>query len=100
MATLPVPAPADAERGYPRPQLRRDPWRLLDGPWDFAADHAGAWRTPREVKWNGTILVPFAPETRASGINHTGFLPCCWYRRTLEPWDPGDGRLLLHFGAV
>ena len=36
----------------------------------------------------------------ASGIHHPGFIPRCWYRRTVEPWDPAGGRILLHFGAV
>ena len=100
MATPSVPSHPGGQRGYPRPQLYRESWQLLDGAWDFAADHAGAWRRPSQVKWSATILVPFAPESLASGVNHTGFLPCCWYRRTLEPWDAGDGRILLHFGAV
>ncbi|BCS34438.1 beta-galactosidase [Luteitalea sp. TBR-22] len=91
----------DALHGYPRPQLRRDSWRSLDGPWEFVADPQARWRTPPDVTWAGrTIVVPFAPETRASGIHETGFLARCWYRRTLEPWDPGDGRVFLHFGAV
>ena len=92
---------ADAtERGYPRPQLRREPWQLLNGRWDFAIDQRSRWRTPREVEWSGSIVVPFAPETVASGVGHPGYLPCCWYRRTLEPWEPADGRILLHFGAI
>ncbi len=88
------------DRGYPRPQLQRDPWRLLNGEWDFAPDHAGAWRRPGEVTWSASIIVPFAPETVASGVHDTGFLPRCWYRRTVDAWDPGGGRIFLHFGAV
>jgi beta-galactosidase/beta-glucuronidase len=47
------------------------------------------------------IVVPYPPESTASGIGDTGFHPVCWYRRTveLEPADRGD-RVLLHFGAV
>ena len=97
--TSPQSSPS-IERGYPRPQLQRDPWQLLNGRWDFAADHAGGWRIPADVEWTGEITVPFAPETAASGVHHTGFLPTCWYRRTVDAWDPGDGRVLLHFGAV
>ncbi|AMY10675.1 Beta-glucuronidase [Luteitalea pratensis] len=36
----------------------------------------------------------------ASGIHHPGFIPRCWYRRTVDPWDPESCRILLHFGAV
>ena len=71
------------ERGHPRPLLRR-PWTCLDGTWDFADDADGRWEHPREVKWSGSITVPFAPETSASGVGETGFRQACWYRRPLE----------------
>ena len=88
-------------RGYPRPQLVRKGWTSLNGPWDFALDLEGMWRQPADVEWTRTIQVPFAPETRASEINFTGFFRVCWYRREIvpPPMKPGE-RLLLHFGAV
>ncbi len=87
--------------GYPRPQLERAKWTSLNGPWDFALDPQTRWRTPREVKWNATILVPFSPETETSGIGDTSFYRRCWYRRTFEvPRLRKGERLLLHFGAV
>ncbi|HSF41732.1 MAG TPA: glycoside hydrolase family 2 TIM barrel-domain containing protein [Thermoanaerobaculia bacterium] len=92
---------SDITHGYPRPQLERASWSSLDGPWDFVLDPEALWRNPREVTWNGTILVPFSPETEASGIGDTSFYRRCWYRRTFEPPALGNGeRLLLHFGAV
>jgi beta-galactosidase/beta-glucuronidase len=88
-------------RGYPRPQLQRDPWFSLNGLWDFAADVDAAWRHPAEVKWSGTIRVPFAPEVAASGVGRTEYLPACWYRLRCElPPAEGGKRWLLHFGAV
>ncbi|HVR95708.1 MAG TPA: glycoside hydrolase family 2 TIM barrel-domain containing protein [Thermoanaerobaculia bacterium] len=94
-------APAQPRHGYPRPQLERAGWISLDGLWDFALDPEARWQTPRQVEWGSTILVPFSPETPASGIGNTGFYRRCWYRRTFEapPLQPGE-RLLLHFGAV
>jgi len=87
--------------GYPRPQLERASWTSLNGPWSFALDPEGRWNSPREVSWNATILVPFSPETPASGIHDTGFYRRCWYRRTFEaPRLQNGERLLLHFGAV
>jgi len=88
-------------RGYPRPQLVRKGWTSLNGAWDFALDPDGTWQHPSDVEWTKTIQVPFAPETRASGINHTGFFRVCWYRRVVTPpaMKPGE-RLLLQFGAV
>jgi beta-galactosidase/beta-glucuronidase len=88
-------------RGYPRPQLVRDPWLSLNGAWDFAVDPDGAWTLPGEVRWSSAINVPFAPEAPASGIGDTSFYRACWYRRTiLVPDSPPDTRVLLHFGAV
>jgi beta-galactosidase/beta-glucuronidase len=88
-------------RGYPRPQLVRKDWISLNGAWDFAFDPDGLWQQPSEVEWTRTIQVPFAPETRTSGINYTGFFRVCWYRREISPPSMKSGeRLLLHFGAV
>jgi len=90
-----------AGHGHPRPLLQRESWTSLNGPWDFVLDKNASWRSPREVQWNGTILVPFAPETAASGIGDTSFYRRCWYRRTFESPELKEGeRLLLHFGAV
>ena len=72
------------DRGYPRPQLVRAEWTSLNGPWDFALDPDCGWDEPAEVAWSGTIVVPFAPETPASGIGDTGFFPACWYRRIVR----------------
>src|SRR5690606_3116586 len=48
-----------------------------------------------------TIEVPFAPETRRSGIGETGFIQACWYRRVIAtPALTAGERVLLHFGAV
>jgi beta-galactosidase/beta-glucuronidase len=88
--------------GYPRPLLERPEWTDLNGPWDFAIDPDSHWTDHDQVEWNSTILVPFSPETPASGIGNTGFYRACWYRRTFEfPSKLGQNkRLLLHFGAV
>ena len=86
---------------YPRPQLRRPHWTSLNGAWDFAIDRSGRWSSPRQVTWDATIRVPFAPETAASGIADTSFISDCWYRRTFSvPGLERGHRVLLHFGAV
>ena len=87
--------------GYPRPQLQRKQWQSLNGPWDFAIDVDGVWAHPNDVMWSGTIQVPFAPETQASGIANTSFFRAAWYRRTVsQPKHADRQRSLLHFGAV
>ena len=86
---------------YPRPQLQRPDWTNLNGTWDFVLDPDARWTDPREPVFNAQILVPFSPETRASGIAHDGFYRACWYRRQFvaPQLKPGDA-ILLHFGAV
>jgi beta-galactosidase/beta-glucuronidase len=89
------------QRAYPRPQLVRPHWESLDGVWQFAMEQTAQAAFPRDVKWDRRIVVPFAPETAASGIHDTGFHLICWYRRELPPTRTEAGqRLLLHFGAV
>lgn len=90
------PAPA-----YPRPLVRRARWTSLNGPWSFAIDADASWADPRDVAWTQVIEVPFAPETRRSGIDQTGLFSAVWYQRELDVADPPDGeRLMLRFGAV
>ena len=86
---------------YPRPQLRREQWESLDGAWEFAFDPKAEKTAPAEVVWDRRILVPFAPETSASGIGDTGFFSAVWYRRQFPrpALKPGE-RLILHFGAI
>jgi beta-galactosidase/beta-glucuronidase len=87
--------------GYPRPMLERPEWVNLNGPWDFAIDPDARWTIPEHVDWKATILVPFAPETAASGIHDMGFYRAVWYRRTFDkPKLGANKRLILHFGAV
>ena len=86
--------------GHPRPQLERD-WFSLNGSWDFALDVNSRWTRPTHVQWDKEIIVPFAPETPESGINHAGYLRACWYKRTFpKPRLARGERLVLHFGAV
>jgi len=87
--------------GYPRPQFQRPEWFSLNGHWDFVIDVEGAWSSPSQVQFSGRILVPFAPETRASEVNDTGLYRACWYRRSFGvPAFGGEERVILHFGAV
>lgn len=90
---------------YPRPQLVREHWQSLDGTWEFAFDE----ELPGDVDqpFPREIVVPFPPESPASGINDPRFHPVLWYRRTVTTaeisaagWTASGDRMLLHFGAV
>lgn len=83
---------------YPRPQLRRDSYTNLNGHWDYAFRVS-----PREpTAWDGSIVVPFSPESALSGVGRQ-LQPGenLHYRRTFAapPSGPGD-RTILHFGGV
>jgi beta-galactosidase/beta-glucuronidase len=88
---------------HPRPQLVRERWLNLNGEWQFEVDRgdSGLERGLPHRDLERTILVPFAPESVASGIGDTDFLHAVWYRRTVViPADWAGSEVLLHFGAV
>jgi len=91
---------ADARFAYPRPQLERPQWVNLNGKWKFAFDNNRQFSSPSDIEhWPLEIVVPFPPESTASGIGDTSYHFCSWYEREFEV-SPGDKRVLLHFGAV
>lgn len=87
--------------------MSRPNWVNLNGLWDYAIlpkDSAA----PKTA--DGNILVPYALESYLSGVQKS-LLPDqkLWYRRTFHDPRPiffkgsgieGEGRVLLHFGAV
>jgi beta-galactosidase/beta-glucuronidase len=90
---------------YPQPQFERAQWSTLNGPWEFEFDDKNVglqenWQNGAR-KFSRTITVPYAFETKLSGIGDTSFHPWVWYRRTFTiPADWKGGRVLIHFGAV
>ena len=88
---------------YPQPQFQRDRWQSLNGTWEFEFDDKNVGLTEGWAagtrKLSRTVTVPFAFETKLSGIGDTSFHPVVWYKRTLNStgWT---GRTILHFGAV
>lgn len=88
---------------YPRPQMVRENWLCLNGQWDFAIDHVdtGLERGMLTQSYDQQITVPFCPESKLSGIEHTDFMLAVWYRRVVQIPQSWDGqRILLHFQAV
>ncbi|MCC7175554.1 MAG: beta galactosidase jelly roll domain-containing protein [Bryobacterales bacterium] len=90
---------------HPQPQFQREQWLNLNGRWEFEFDDADAglregWAAS-DRKFSRSIAVPYAFETRLSGIGDTSFHPYIWYRRSFEvPAGWKDKRVLLRFGAV
>jgi len=97
---------------HPRPQLRRPQWHDLSGTWRFTFDDAdeglaAGWQAHGAFAHD--IVVPFPPESPASGIGDTAHHRVSWYSRTFGADDltaagasdgTGSSRLHLHFGAV
>lgn len=82
---------------YPRPAMKRDSYINLNGTWDYAFTKDSEFPD----SYDGTILVPFSPETSLSGVNRQlqpdEFL---WYHRFFTNPSAFGSRVLLHFGAV
>ena len=51
---------------YPRPQMVRDSYLNLNGPWSYAITTSAQ----KPAQADGTILVPFSPESELSGVGH------------------------------
>ena len=89
--------PANAWQEYPRPQLVRDRWTNLNGLWEYAICPLEAGPP---AAWDGTILVPFAVESRLSGVQRLLHEDqALWYRRPLEARPTAGRCTLLHFEA-
>jgi beta-galactosidase/beta-glucuronidase len=93
-------SPANALPEYPRPMMRRERWKNLNGLWQFTMRPADQEQRPE--KFDDHILVPFAVESALSGIKKTvRDTDRLWYRRTFDvPSEWAGRRIVLHFGAV
>ena len=76
---------------YPRPQLVRRDWLLLNGEWEFSCESG-----------TGTITVPFSPESLLSGFKgKLRYGEKLRYRRGFTLPEEWQGRrIIIHFGAV
>jgi hypothetical protein len=90
--------PEQVLQEYPRPQLRRDNYIILNGYWDYCITKEKG----KPEEYEGKILVPFSPESILSGVNRQlGPEEVLWYQRSLRlEMLPNRKRLLLHFGAI
>ena len=98
--TLTTPFEADMPavpwEEYPRPQLKRDSFLCLNGTWQLSC-RRGKTESPI-----GTVIVPFPPESKISGIAQTFEKnDTLIYQRAFTLTESFvQERVLLHFGAV
>lgn len=77
---------------YPRPQFVRDLWMSLNGEWDFSFESS---------EFDLKIQVPYAYQSRLSGIGSDRICDVVWYRKNFTlPEEMSGKKILLHFGAV
>ena len=89
---------------YPRPQFERADWVNLNGEWSYTLDLASTGHERDYYNSNGfdgKIIVPFAPESKLSGVAHTEFINAIWYQRPIQIPAAWQGKSVkLNFGAV
>lgn len=86
---------------YPRPQLRRDAWRSLNGVWTYqAAESDSDAETPPSGELEREILIPSCVESGISGIQDLD-VSYMWFATTFDvPSDWEGDSILLNFEAV
>ena len=84
---------------YPRPQLQREEWMNLNGPWKYAIRDANDLI---DDQFDGLILVPFPIESSLSGVmKNLTATQAIYYERSIKIPDTWkDKNVLLNFGAV
>ena len=91
------------KKGYPRPRFVRDNYVCLDGEWDFAFDDANELEKQKifvSPCLNNKIFVPFAYQTKASGIADETRHDYLWYAKKFNYSLAKGKRLLIHFDGV
>ena len=82
---------------YPRPNLVRDSYYNLNGEWEYCIN-----QSKTTDKYDGTILVPFSPETLLSGVQRTvSPMDYLHYKKVfILPEGFKKDKVILHFGSV
>ncbi len=90
------------KKDYPRPQMVRDNFELLNGEWDFIYERENVNDSLKNgFTSKGKILVPFTYETKLSGINVQKQFDEVWYSKTINV-DKSQltDVVMLHFEGV
>lgn len=82
---------------HPTPQFKRSEYKILNGYWDFALSKCDSVKG-----YDSKILVPFCPESEASGVCKTVLPDDYMHYRLTFPLEAvtDEKRAILHFGAV
>ncbi len=82
---------------YPRPNLVRDSYFNLNGEWEYCIN-----KEKTTTRYDGTILVPYSPETKLSGVEKIVMPEDYLHYRKVFVLPEGfkKDRVILHFGAV
>jgi hypothetical protein len=84
---------------HPRPLLKRDAWKSLNGIWTWSGD-GDLSSLPKEGPLDREVLVPACIESALSGLQILDEREF-WYQRSFEvPDNWEDQTVLLHFEAV
>lgn len=83
---------------YPRPQMVRDNYTMLNGYWDYAIVNS----EKKLKRYDGKIVVPFSPESKLSGVMRSVSPNDVLYYKTEFKLTllKDKPRILLHFDAI
>jgi len=90
---------------HPRPNMMRDPWLNLNGPWRFTFDphsigEPNRWYLNRALG-DLSITVPYPWESQLSGVAAPEYKGAGWYQREITVPEEWTGLApFLHFGAI
>lgn len=92
------------KKGYPRPQFVRENWQDLNGEWLFAFDDNNLGLKEKwfeSLKTESVINVPFAYQTKLSGIHEENDHLIMWYAKKQLFNKPNENeRVFLNFEGV
>ncbi|MFW6139744.1 MAG: glycoside hydrolase family 2 protein [Acidobacteriota bacterium] len=89
---------------HPRPQFFRSSWINLNGEWSCQYDFGLSGKQQgfqNRPQFERTIIIPFCPESKLSGVEYKNFINALWYQRSMTVPESWAGKnVILHFGAV
>ncbi|MFP4383830.1 MAG: glycoside hydrolase family 2 protein [Spirochaetia bacterium] len=99
---------------HPRPQMTRESWLSLNGEWSYRiswmpilqggvlrAPHRRWSEKPPEGPYPDKITVPYAPESKLSGVEYPDFIDHIDYHRKFTiPSQWKERRIFLRFGGI